>query len=147
VARLSLAVVLLLATACRRSATPEAAPRAPEVTVADVALTPEQRLDAPSDDCGLADYPVEMQADIQAKVASQAAGETKQKLSHMVLVRYRLDEKGRMTHLKLMRLSSYGVVATEQALSLLKTRTFPPTVVEGKGMPVCLDAAITIHLR
>jgi hypothetical protein len=86
-------------------------------------------------------------ADIQAKVASHAAGETKQKLSHMVLVRYRLDEKGRMTHLKLVRPSSYGAAATDQALSLLKARTFSPTLVEGKAMPVCLDAAITIHLR
>jgi hypothetical protein len=145
--RLNLTVALFLAAGCRGSANPEAAPGNHEVAAVDVALTSERRADARADDCGLADYPVDMPTYIQAGIASHAAGETKQELSHMVLVRYRLDEKGTMTHLKLVRPSSYGVAATDQALSLLKVRRFSPTVVNGKAVPACLDAAITIHLR
>jgi hypothetical protein len=75
-----------------------------------------------------------------------STGEGQLEPSHMVIARYRLDETGAMTHLKVVRPSYYGIEITEQSLARLKEQRFPPTVVDGKAVPVCVDVAITVNL-
>ena len=140
-----IALASLVLAGCQAADEPQPS-RSPEVRQTEVAETVSEPEDPAVQDCGLSDYPISATIDVQALVdADREQGQSK--ASHLVLARYRLDEAGKMTHLKLLRPSSYGVEITEHALSVLEKQQFTPTVVEGKAVPVCGEVAMEIHLR
>jgi hypothetical protein len=138
--------VCLMLMGCNHSDRPQALPISEEVEVKNTEIAPEPQ-DVEKHDCGLADYPVSAKIDVQALIARNTTGDAQVKPSHLVIVRYRLDETGTMTHLKLVRPSSYGVEITKDVLSNLRSQRISPTVVDGKAVPVCVNDAIGVHLR
>ncbi len=139
-------LILGLATlvGCRTAPKREGQQRAAQMTV----NTTSQAKTAPSDNCGLGDFPVSKSTEgILAAVPPDNARRPNQMMSAKVAI----DAEGRVTHLRVLRLAwpelPNSHTINTQAVDSIKRWHYAPTIVGGTPVVVCSDVSVTVDLE
>lgn len=116
-----------------------------------VARTTVKAAEAPQEskpggeDCGLSAYPVSKS---NQQILADARREDKRSPNSTMLAKVAIDEDGRVTHLKILRIAypeipnSEGI--NEQAVDSIKRWHYAPTMFGGKPVAVCTDVTVII---
>lgn len=98
-------------------------------------------------DCNLDSYPVSKSAHDMILDAQKNATATGDGL----LVKVVIDEKGNITHLRILRLAfptaPNTVALNEQAIDSVKKWHYKPTIFKGEPVSVCTEMAVNIDLQ
>ena len=146
-AKVLLALDLVVLVGCRTEPRREEQSRAPQITLSTTESSPSRS--ALSDDtCGLNDFPVSKSTEeILAFVPNNGARPPNQ----MMLAKAAINAEGKVSHLRVLRLAwpklpnSYAI--NTQAVDSIKGWHYKPTIVGGKPVAVCGEVGVTVDLE
>jgi hypothetical protein len=146
-AKVVLALDLVVLVGCRTEPSRQEQSRAPQITVSTTESSPS-RSGLSDDTCGLDDFPVSKST---GKILAAAPRDGGRPPNQMMLAKVAINAEGKVTHLRVLRLAwpklpnSYAI--NEQAVDSIKGWHYRPTIVGGKPVAVCSEVGVTVDLE
>lgn len=133
----------IVSAGCRTAPAPKPSSPSPAIALQPVQTQPATN--SAEKDCGLTDYPVSRSnKEILADVSRP------KKPSYEMLAKLAIDENGKITHLRVLRLAHSNATnwkeINENALNSIKRWHGKPTLYQGKPVAVCTDVSVIVDL-